>query len=67
MSTVELLEKIERLPPGKKKEIEALIDEALNTGDQAEPKKIRKAGFAKGSIKMLPGFDDPIPGMEEYM
>ena len=24
-------------------------------------------GWLKGKIKILPGFDDPIPGMEEYM
>jgi hypothetical protein len=23
-------------------------------------------GWAKGKIKILPGFDDPIPGMEDY-
>jgi hypothetical protein len=27
----------------------------------------RKGGWAEGKITMLPGFDDPIPGMEEYM
>ena len=24
-------------------------------------------GFAKGLIEILPGFDDPIEGMEEYI
>jgi hypothetical protein len=27
---------------------------------------VRKGGWAKGQIKILPGFDDPIPGMDEY-
>ena len=28
--------------------------------------KTRKFGTAKGKIKILPGFDDPVPGMEEF-
>ena len=28
--------------------------------------KTRKFGTAKGKIKILPGFDDPIPEMEEF-
>lgn len=27
----------------------------------------RELGWAKGWVRILPGFDDPIPGMEEYM
>lgn len=27
---------------------------------------VRKGGWAEGRIKILPGFDDPIPGMEDY-
>ena len=27
----------------------------------------RKGGWAKGWVRILPGFDDPIPGMEEYL
>lgn len=29
--------------------------------------RMRKSGWAKGKVKILPGFDDPIPGMEEYV
>lgn len=28
--------------------------------------KPRLYGWLKGKIEILPGFDDPIPGMEEY-
>jgi len=34
------------------------------THDQPVP---RQFGWLKGKIRILPGFDDPIPGMEEYM
>jgi len=33
----------------------------------AEVKPRRKGGWMEGKIQILPGFDDPIPGMEEYM
>lgn len=52
-----------------------LLIPQLKAGDEVEvivhrkpkKKKIRRGGWAKGKIKILPGFDDPIPGMEEYM
>lgn len=31
------------------------------------PKPKREGGWAKGMIHFMPGFDDPIPGMEDYM
>jgi len=36
----------------------------LRTGKARHPERI--GGWAKGWVKILPGFDDPIPGMEEY-
>ncbi len=32
----------------------------------AATKPRRKGGWAEGKIRILPGFDDPIPGMEDY-
>ncbi len=29
-------------------------------------RKTRKFGTAKGKIKILPGFDNPVPGFEEF-
>ena len=26
---------------------------------------VRKGGWAEGKVRMLPGFDDPIPGLED--
>lgn len=33
----------------------------------SKSKPAREGGWAKGKIHIMPGFDDPIPGMEEYM
>lgn len=44
-----------------------MIDNLFAKEGENKPVKNRKPGFAKGLIKILPGFDDPIEGMEEYM
>ena len=64
MSDEELLEKLKKLPIQKKIQIEKIIEEALISKN--EKPLTRRAGFAKGKIQMLPGFDDPIEGMEDY-
>ncbi len=64
MSDEEILEKLRKLPVEKKSEIEQLIDVTLGLEKAGETK--REFGWAKGKIKILPGFDDPIEGMEEY-
>lgn len=33
----------------------------------SKPSSRRQGGWAEGKIRILPGFDDPIPGMEEYI
>ena len=37
----------------------------LELPNQFQPQ--RRGGWAEGKIQILPGFDDPIPGMEEYV
>ncbi|MEZ0325575.1 MAG: hypothetical protein ACAH95_06695 [Fimbriimonas sp.] len=32
---------------------------------QKPGRQIRQGGWAKGRVKILPGFDDPIPGMTD--
>jgi hypothetical protein len=48
----------------------------LKVGDQVEVIVLRKespspvsrqGGWAKGKLKIQPGFDDPVPGMEDYV
>lgn len=51
---------IPQLKAGEKVEVIVLRQ------SQAETPK-RAGGWAKGWVHILPGFDDPIPGMDEYM
>lgn len=67
MNTKELTEKINSLPPKKREEIERMIENLFTGEDENKFVRYRKPGFAKGLIEILPGFDDPIEGMEEYM
>ena len=72
MSDQEFLEKLKKLSAEKKSEVEDFADFLLHKAEQqmGENKgnsKIRKAGFAKGTFIVHPGFDDPIEGMEEYI
>jgi hypothetical protein len=70
MDEFEMIEKIRKLPPDYKEEVNNFIDFILE-------KKLNKQsglkdrsgifGAFRGKIKMLSGFDDPIEGMEEYM
>ncbi len=47
------------LKVGEEVEVIVLRKGVVATGE-------RELGWAKGKIKILPGFDDPIPGMEDY-
>lgn len=37
----------------------------LKLGAAVQP--VRKGGWAEGKVRILPGFDEPIPGMEAYV
>ncbi len=67
MQTKELAERINSLPPEKREKIEKMIDDLFAKENQKKSVEDRKPGFAKGLIQILPGFDDPVEGMEEYM
>jgi len=68
-----LIAEIHNLPKSKQTEaIDAALRLIKNLAKQhsEEPvKKLRrpKAGSMKGLFKVMPDFDDPIPGFEEYM
>lgn len=67
MNTKELAEKINSLPLEKREEIERMINNLFIQEYKNKFMQQRQPGFAKGLIEILPGFDDPIEGMEEYM
>lgn len=60
-----LYQKINSLPEELQKKVAELVNR-LSKNKPPENKGVI-FGLAKGKIKILDGFDDPIPGMEEYM
>lgn len=69
MSDFELVNKIKKLPFNYKLDVNNLVDYLLKKKFSKNKKKDVSEAFGslRGKIKMLPGFDDPIEGMEEYM
>jgi hypothetical protein len=69
MSDFELVNKIKKLPFNYKLDANNLVDYLLKKKFSKNKKKDVSEAFGslRGKIKMLPGFDDPIEGMEEYM
>lgn len=68
MSTQELLEKINKLSPAKKQEVEDFIDFiiAKSGGDDKAPIEALY-GIMKGKVKMSDDFDEPMEDFKEYM
>ena len=66
MATKELIEQLNKLPEEKLEAVEKLVKELL---EESLPEKKGGAilGLAKGEIRMLDGWNDPIPGFEPYM
>ncbi len=60
-----LYQEINSLPEKLKKKVADFV-KSLKYEKPNKPAK-RPFGLAKGMIEMKPNFDDPIPGMEEYM
>jgi len=71
MSTQELVDKFNQLPPAKKQEIEELIDSILFEKELEAYKKGEgrgsMAGFLKGKIWMSDDFDEPLDDFKDYM
>ncbi len=58
---------IEQASQGEEIIIEAKDGRRFRLVEVEEQKPRPKFGSAKGQIRMLEGFDDPIEGFEEYM
>jgi len=70
----EVQQKLEQLPPEKQEALNArmreLVQEVLSETEAPLPPKrsLKEAqGALAGKLHLEAGFDDPIPGMEEYM
>ncbi len=67
MSILDLVAKLEKLPPEKLAEVEDLVDSWMNEQPlEAIPKK-RQVGVFKGKITMSDDFDEPLEDFKEYM
>jgi hypothetical protein len=71
MDVGSILAKYNALPAELKKQVEDFIDfmvqKSKEGGVKAPEKKKRVAGLAKGMIKMMPDFDEPLEDFKEYM
>lgn len=69
MTDLKLYTKISTLPESLKAEVIDFID-FISTKRKRIPKKVGKGrtfGYARDSIILKPGFDDPIEDFKEYM
>lgn len=68
MNTTEIISKLLLLSEEKQKEVYDFIDFLVirEYKNNMVPPRKRIAGTFEGKIQIMPGFDDPIEGMEEY-
>jgi len=68
MNDLDIYTKIATLPDEMKKEVDDFIDFLKSkTESKGKAKPKRKAGLAKGLIKMKEDFDEPLDDFKEYM
>jgi len=69
MTDLSLYTKISSLPDSLKSEVVDFIDflRSRKKKLKSNAKKARVFGYAKGSITLKPGFDDPIEDFNDYM
>lgn len=68
MSILDLVAKIEKLPPEKLAEVESLVDSLVSKLPLEETKEKRPVfGSFKGKIIMSDDFDEPLDDFKEYM
>jgi hypothetical protein len=69
MTDLSLYTKISSLPESLKSEVIDFIDFISSRRKKAKDKgkKTRTFGYAKDSVIIKPGFDDPIDDFKEYM
>jgi hypothetical protein len=67
MENIDILSQINELPAHLQKEIEEHILFLVRKQLQKKEPTPRKAGFAKGKIKMLPNFEEPLDEFNDYI
>ncbi|AEI49579.1 type II toxin-antitoxin system VapB family antitoxin [Runella slithyformis] len=67
MSILDLVAKLEKLPPEKLAEVEDLVDSWMNEQPLVAIPEKRQFGVFKGKITMSDDFDEPLEDFQEYM
>lgn len=67
MKDIEIYSKLVTLPEGLKQEADDFVDFLKSKIEDEYPKQPKKAGLAKGLIKIKEDFDEPLDDFNEYM
>ncbi|MCB0518610.1 MAG: DUF2281 domain-containing protein [Lewinellaceae bacterium] len=67
MTDMQLYHQLALLPESLKGEVKTFIEFLQHKEKQKKNIKKRKFGCAKGKIKILPGFDEPLEDFKDYM
>ena len=67
MSDLLINNKFNSLPADMQKEVSDFIDFLQQKAKKQKTKMKRMFGYAKGSITIKPGFDDPLEDFKDYM
>ena len=67
MESVQLLNKIGRLPTELRSEVNDFVDFLLKKGEKESKKERPKFGCAKGEIYMSSDFDESLEDFKNYM
>ncbi|AXE17982.1 DUF2281 domain-containing protein [Runella rosea] len=67
MSILDLVAKLEKLPPEQLAKIEDLVDSWMSEQPHDAIPKKRQFGVFKGKITMSDDFDEPLEDFKEYM
>lgn len=67
MTDIQLYHQLSLLPDKLKQEVKNFIEFLQHKEKLQKPIKKRQFGCAKGKIKILEGFDEPLEDFKEYM
>ena len=66
MTTIQLYFKLIFLPKALQKEVVQFVEGLLSKANKQHFNSNRKAGLAKGKIRMKANFDEPLEDFKEY-
>ena len=67
MTDIQLFHQLSLLPDSLKQEVKTFMDFLSHKEKQQRKPTKRQFGCAKGKIRILPGFDEPLEDFKDYM